>query len=178
MVRWEGAQMSKSNLAGVAVGSLIALWAGACARPQAAPPATDTGKIADTVKSDVAQAAADFNAHDAVKLSSHDAPDVVGMVHGAPNVVGAADALANNRRNFAMDPSQHVTITSENVDVAGSGEMAIYRSTYVLSAVDPKSKKTVSENGNYLAEYKRQSDGSWKIAWSVISDTAPPPPKS
>ncbi|HEY1880696.1 MAG TPA: hypothetical protein VGG68_12255 [Caulobacteraceae bacterium] len=166
--------MSKLNLAGVAIGALITLWVGACAKPQGAPPAADPGKIADTVKADVALAAADFNAHDAVKLSSHDAPNVVGMVHGAPNVVGAADALINNQKNFDADPSQHVTIANETVDVAGSGEMAVYRSTYVLTATDPKSKKTVTENGNYLAEYKLQPDGSWKIAWSIISDSAPP----
>ena len=172
--------MTKLQLTGVAMAALMAASLGACTKPDAgangaAKPAVDTGKIADAVKADEAQLVTDFNAHDATKTASHDATDVVAMAHGQANTVGAAADLAANQKAFAVDSAQHVTTANESVDVANSGDMAVYHSTYVFTATDPKTKKTVTENGNYLAGYKLQSDGSWKIAWSIIADTPATP---
>jgi hypothetical protein len=38
----------------------------------------------------------------------------------------------------------------------------------------------VTETGNRLAGYKQQSDGSWKIVWSIGGDAPPatPAPKT
>jgi ketosteroid isomerase-like protein len=175
--------MTKIQLAGAAMAVLMATSLGACKPPASAKPAVDTSKIGDAVKADVAQLVADFNAHDATKVAGHDAADVVQMAHGQPNTVGAAADLASNQKGFAGDQNPHVTVANPVVDVAVSGDMAVYRSTYVFTVTDPKTKKVVTENGNYVAGYKQQADGSWKIAWSVISDTgpapaAPPPAKS
>lgn len=49
--------------------------------------------------------------------------------------------------------------------------MAVYRSTYTFTVTDLKTKKTTTENGNYLAGWREQSNGSWKLEWSVVSDT-------
>jgi ketosteroid isomerase-like protein len=167
--------MTKLQFAGAAMAALMAASLGACNKAEPAKPAVDTGKIADAVKADVAQLVTDFNAHDAAKAASHDAPDVVAMAHGQPNVGGKAADLASSQKGFAADQTQHVTVANETVDVAASGDMAVYRSTYVFSAADPKTKKPMTENGNYLAGYKLQPDGSWKIAWSIVSDTGPSP---
>jgi ketosteroid isomerase-like protein len=175
--------MTKFQLAGAAMAALMAASLGACNKAEPAKPAVDTGKIADAVKADVAQLVADFNAHDATKVASHDSADVVQMAHGQANTVGAPADLASNRKGFAANSNPHVTVANEAVDVAAAGDMAVYRSTYVFTVTDQKTKKTVTENGNYVAGYKPQSDGSWKIAWAVISDTGPavaaaPAPKS
>jgi len=167
--------MTNTQLAGAALAALMAASVGACNKAEPAKPAADTGKIADAVKADVAQLVADFNAHDAAKAASHSAADVVQMAHGRANIVGAAADLAANQKAFAGSPTQHVTVADEAVDVAASGDMAVYRSTYAFNVTDPKTKKSVTENGNYLAGYKQQADGSWKIAWAVVSDTAPGP---
>ena len=167
--------MTKLQLTGAAVAVLMAASVGACDKMAPAKPAVDAGKIADAVKADEAQLLADVNAHDATKVASHDAADVVQMAHGYPNLVGAAADLAANQKGFAADSTQKVTIANESVDVAASGDMAVYRSTYAFSGADPKTKKPMTENGNYLAGYKLQSDGTWKIAWSVVSDTGSPP---
>jgi ketosteroid isomerase-like protein len=151
---------------------LMAACLAACVR-DAGPKAVDTDSIATLIKADEARLIADFNAHDAARVASHDAPDVVQMAHGGPNLVGPAADLAANQTSFADDPSQHFAIADESVDVAAAGDMAIYRSTYVYHLADPKTKKPTTENGNYVAGYKRQPDGSWKIAWSVVSDTGP-----
>jgi ketosteroid isomerase-like protein len=168
--------MTRHQFAGAAMAVLAAASLGACNKPAASTaPAVDTGKIADAVKADADQGVADFNAHDADKSASHDAADYVFMFHGAPNTVGAATDLANTKKMFAADSTQHLTLANETVDVAASGDMAVFHSTYVFTGADPKTKQPMTDNGNFLAGYKPQPDGSWKMEWSVVSDTGPPP---
>lgn len=135
------------------------------------------------IKADVDQLVRDFNAHDAARVAGHDVADVVQMSHGGPNIVGAATDLASNRQQFMADPSAHIAVADPRVDVAPSGEMAVYRSTYVFTSTGEKTGKPITEPGNYLAGYRLQSDGTWKMAWSVVSDTpaapvAPPAAKN
>ena len=44
--------------------------------------------IAKTIKADVAQVVAGINAHDPVKTTAYDAPDIVSMECGSPSTVG------------------------------------------------------------------------------------------
>lgn len=166
--------MTKIQLAGAATAALMAALLTACSQPR---PAADTGKIADAVKADVAQLVTDVNAHDADKFASHDAPDVVAIFHGAPNAMGPDADKAGFKQAITTDPTFKVTLVNESVDVPASGEMAVYRSTYTQNGTDPKTKKkAVTQKVNYLAGYKKQADGSWKIEWSVISDVPPEQP--
>ncbi|MBA3895991.1 MAG: hypothetical protein H0X36_02385 [Sphingomonadaceae bacterium] len=130
----------------------------------------DTANVAAAVKADAAQLVADFNAHDAVKSASHDAPDYVGMFHGMANVVGPAADLALTKVQVA-DPLAKVTVSGETVDVAASGDMAVWRATYAYNFTDLKAKAPATEHGNWLLGYKAQPDGSWKLTWGVVSDT-------
>ncbi len=166
--------MTRFHLAGAAVATLMAASLGACNQTVTEKPAADTAKVADAVKADVAQLVAAINAHDAAKAASHDASDAVVIFHGLPNAVGPAADQAATQKGFA-DPNFHVTLVDEAVDVPASGEMAVYRSTYDNTFTDSKTKKPTTLRVNYLAGYKRQADGSWKIAWYVVSDTGAPP---
>ena len=165
--------MFTSKLAGVALSVLMTGALAACAKPEAAKPAVDTAAFAEDVKADLHQLVADFNAHDAAKSVSHDAPDYVGMFHGLPNVKGPAEDLALTKQQVA-DPLSKVSVSDEIVDVAASGDMAVYRATYAYDFTDPKTKAPVTEHGNWVLGYKRQADGSLKIAWGVIADTPAP----
>ena len=166
--------MTKTRLAGLALSALLAASLTACAKPEAAKPAVDTAKIADTVKADVKQLVADFNAHDADKAVSHDAPDYVGMFHGLANVKGPAEDLALTKQQVA-DTTAKIEVSDEIVDVAASGDMAVYRATYAYSFTDPKTKKAGTEAGNWVLGYKQQADGGMKLAWGVVSDLPPAP---
>jgi hypothetical protein len=53
--------------------------------------------------------------------------------------------------------------------------MAVVRATTVATFTDPKTKKPVTTTSNSVSGYKLQPDGSWKIEWSVVSDTVPAP---
>jgi len=165
--------MTKTLLAGGVAATLLVVSLGGCQKPEAAKPAVDAGKIADAVKADAQQLVADFNAHDAVKSVAHDAPGFVGMAHGSANVVGPDGDLAATKLQVA-DPATKITVKDETVDVAVAGDMAIYRATYTFTFTDPKTKTPKTEIGNWLIGYKAQSDGTWKIAWDVVSDTPAP----
>jgi ketosteroid isomerase-like protein len=162
--------MFTSKLTGVALSVLLTGALAACAKPAPPKPAVDTAAFAEDVKADLHQLVADFNAHDAAKAVGHDAPDYVGMLHGQPNVKGPAEDLALTRQQVA-DPLSKVTVSDETVDVAASGDMAVYRATYAYDFTDPKTKAPATEHGNWVLGYKREADGSLKVAWGVIADT-------
>lgn len=143
----------------------------ACQQPAA--PAVDTAKIAEAVKGQSAALVAAFNAHDAQKAVSFDAPDYIGMFHGAPNVLGPEADLALTKQQVA-DPAAKVAVSHEDVSVAAAGDRALWRSTYEYTFTDAKTKQPTTEHGNWLIGWRKQEDGSWKAAWGVVSDTPAP----
>jgi ketosteroid isomerase-like protein len=147
---------------------------GAAGSGFAAKSTLDTRKISDAVKADAAQLVLDFNAHDAVRAAGHDAPDVIVMEGGAPNVTGAAADLAGFKKGFASDPTSKIACIDEAVDVAASGDMAIYRAIYDHSWT--RTNTPVTRKVNFLAVYKPHADGSWKIQWYVLSGMEPAQP--
>lgn len=167
--------MTRFQWAGAAGAAALAALLGACSVNTAAKPAVDTAKISDAIKADQAQGAADFNAHDAAKSASHDAADIVAMFHGTPNSNGQAADQAATQQLFGANPNAHFTLADESVDVAASGDIAVYHSTYTFTFTDPKTKKPATEKGNWLAGYKPQADGSWKMEWAIGADTGPAP---
>ena len=148
--------------------AVLGLLTACGARPAAE--AADTGKIADTVKADVAAMVTAFNTHDADKAVSFDAPDYIGMMHGMPNVVGPAADLALTKQQIA-DPAAKLEVSDEDVSVAAAGDRAMFQSIYAYTYTDPATKKPKTEHGNWLAGFRKQADGSYKIKWSVVSDT-------
>jgi ketosteroid isomerase-like protein len=168
--------MTRLQLVTAASAALIAASLGACTQPASSTtPAVDTSKIAAAVKADADQGVADYNAHDADKTVAHSADGAVMMFHGQPNGAGGAAGAAGLKKTFASAPDVHVTLADESVDVAASGDMAVFHSTYVVTLTDPQTKKPTTDKGNYLVGYKAQPDGSWKQAWSVVSNTSPAP---
>jgi ketosteroid isomerase-like protein len=150
--------------------ALLAVTSLAACNKAAAPAAVDKAKIAEAVKADANGLVTAFNARDAEKATSHDAPGMVGMFHGTPNVVGAEEDLKTTKQQFATNSVGNIKLSNETVDVADSGDMAVYRASYAFSGEDPKSKKPVTETGNWVVGYQKQADGAWKIAWNVVSD--------
>ena len=166
--------MNNKMLLGGVLGLAAAVSLAGCNTPTAKP-AVDTAKVADAVKGDADQLVTEVNARDAAKAIAHDAPGTVAMFHGAANIVGVDADLANTKVQMS-DPAMKLAVSNETVDVAASGDMAVYHSTYAYTFTDPKTKKPTTENGNWLIGYKQQPDGSWKIAWNIVSDTPPAAP--
>jgi ketosteroid isomerase-like protein len=135
----------------------------------------ETAAIAETIKSDVAQLVAGLNAHDPVKTTSFDAPNVISMECGSSSTVGIEADREGFKTGFAHDPFWKVSLIDETVDVASSGDLAVYRGTY--NEDNSRAGVLLTHKTNFLAEFNRQSDGSWKIVWYSVSNMEQSHPK-
>jgi ketosteroid isomerase-like protein len=136
----------------------------------------DKAAIAKTIKSDVAQVVAGINAHDAVKTTAFDAPDIVSMECGSPSIFGVEADREGFKTGFAHDPFWKVSLIDETVDVASSGDLAVYRGTY--NEENGSTGMVLTHKTNFIAELKRQSNGSsWRIVWYSVSNMEKSHPK-
>lgn len=76
---------------------------------------------------------------------------------------------------FARDPDWRVSLIDETVDVASSGDLAVYRGAY--NEDNGRAGVLMTHKTNFIAEFKRQRDGSWKIAWYSVSNMEKAHPK-
>ena len=153
--------------------TLLALAAGASSGQSTA--AVDPALIARTIKAEVAQLVAGLNAHDPEKTTAFDAADVISMECGSPPSVGIVADREGFKAGFAHDPLWRVSLIDETVDVAGSGDLAVYRGTYHED--NGHEGALMTHKTIFLAEFKRQKDGSWKIAWYSVSNMEKSHPK-
>ena len=133
-------------------------------------PAADGAKAREEVKSAMAGIVAAFVARDADKAVSWDGPDFVGIFHGTPNVIGQEADRAITKEQVA-DPGMKFSVGDEAIEVAASGDLAVWRATYSYTFTDPKTNQPKTEVGNWVVMWKRGSDGAMKETWSVVSDT-------
>jgi ketosteroid isomerase-like protein len=161
--------MNYKHATSVALFLALATSLTACQKPA---PTVDKDKIAAAVKADWDNVEAGANSGDATKAVSSDAPDIVNMFHGEPNLVGIDADLKNTQAMIGTGAK--ISYSAESVDVADAGDMAIYRATYDMTYSDPKTKKSITDHGNAVAGYKKQADGSWKIAWTIFADEPAP----
>ena len=144
---------------------------------RSAPVNPDVGQVKREVLDRVHGVIAALNAHDVAAtraaVLAADAPDLVVMNHGQAVQRGIAPDLETALQSVA-DPKSSTTLGDESVDVAASGDLAVYHASYRISFTDPASKRVLVENGQWIAVYKRQSDGSMKMAWDIAADTPAP----
>lgn len=141
----------------------------------AAPVPVDTAVIAKTIKMDVAQLVAGINAHDPNKATAFDAPDIISMQCGNPPTIGVEADREGFKQGFAHDPNWRVSLIDDTVDAAGSGDLAVYRGTYNEDGTS--AGVVVTHKTNFIAEFKSQSDGSWRMVWYSVSYMEPSHPK-
>lgn len=154
---------------GTAAAAIAALALVGCQPPAPKAPAVDTSKVADEVKAAIHTQVEAYAARDAAKASSIVAPDILAMFHGAPNVVGKAESEAASKAQMA-DPAVKLEVSDETVDVAASGDLAVYHATYRFTFTNPETKQPASETGNWLAVFRRQPDGTMKLSRDAVLD--------
>ena len=135
----------------------------------------DKAVIAKTIKTDVAEVVAGLNAHDAVKTTAYDAPNIISMECGSPPTVGVEADREGFKTGFAHDPLWKVSLIDETVDVASSGDLAVYRGTY--NEDNGRAGVLMTHKTNFIAEFKRQSDRPWRIVWYSVSNIEESHPK-
>ena len=165
--------MNLSAFSKVSLLMVLAFAAGSVSWTAAAP--VDKAAIAQTIKGDVAQLVAGLNAHDAVKTTAYDAPDIISMECGSPPTVGIEADREGFKTGFAHDPFWKVSLINERIDVANSGDMAVYRGAY--HEENGRAGVLMTHKTNFIAEFKRQSDRSWKMVWYIVANMEPSHPK-
>jgi ketosteroid isomerase-like protein len=128
-------------------------------------------KIAAQIKADVAEIVAGINAKDIQRATKFDAPDLVSMESMRAPSIGAKADHDGLSMTFKYSPSWHLSLVDETVDVAKAGDMAVYRSTYNEDSLHDGVPFT--HTGNYLAGFRRDPDGMWRVHWSVVSWQSP-----
>ncbi len=149
---------------------VVAMTAAACA----CPPSVHAAPAADDIKRDVAEIVAGINAHDVARATQFDAPDIVSMEAGRPPSSGIASEREGLAMAFKYAPSWRLELIEEAVDVARSGEMAIYRSTYDENSTDNGVAKT--HRVNFIAGFVRANSGAWQVKWSAVVAQGPSHP--
>lgn len=142
-----------------------------CAR-QSAP--ADTGAIADQVRKDALGVVAAYNAQDAHRAASYDAPDYVGVYHGSPNTIGPAADEAGMKAQMAAAKVDW-RLGEPKVTVARAGDLALFEAPYTFVVRYPQGGGT-RERGTWIAIFKRQDDGQLKLWRSIASDGPPEKP--
>lgn len=109
---------------------------------------------------------ADFKAH----AAAYYAADAIFMPPNGDAIQGAeaigtwmAGYPAINNTKFAI------------VDMNGSGDMAYVHGTYEMDLTAPGATVAVHDKGKYLEIWKKQTDGSWKVARDIFNSDIPLP---
>lgn len=157
---------------------VMGMLAGCAPKPGASAPvekvaAVDTQAVASEVRAAIKTQIDAYAARDPVKAASIAADDMLGMFHGEPNVVGKDGVLAQATAQMS-DPALKLEVSDETVDVAASGDVAIYHATYHFTFTNPANKQLAVEVGNWVAVFTRQPNGSMKMSKDMVLDMPPP----
>jgi uncharacterized protein (TIGR02246 family) len=149
-----------------------ALVLAACTQqPAPQPTATPDTRAADeaALRAAIKEWAAAAQVKDAARFVSFYAEDAVVMLEDSPDVSGMAgirDAIGG----MMQDPAFALSFEPANLVVARSGDVAYETGPYSLTMTGPD-KKPATESGHYVAVWRRQTDGAWKVAVDApISD--------
>jgi ketosteroid isomerase-like protein len=149
---------------------LAAFLACLSGRASAASPQSQSA-IASMIKADVAQIVTGINSKDIDKATSFDAPDLISMESMREPSVGAKADRDGLSMAFKYAPSWHLTMIDEAVEVGRAGDIAIYRGTYAEDSM--RDGVPYTHKGNYIAGFRRDADGMWRVHWSVIAWQSP-----
>jgi uncharacterized protein (TIGR02246 family) len=167
--------LEETNMKILLIPAAALLFLTACTAPPPPPPPDTRAADEKAIRDQETAAAQAWNAKDLDKILALYADDATLMLPNAPAVAGKTamtpllkGALAD--RNFAL------TIQNISVEASKGGDLGFVRGTYVVNATDLKTKKATMEKGNYVIVYKKQADGSWKIAADTAIPEAPAAP--
>src|SRR5437867_575453 len=104
------------------------------------------------------------------KFVSYFAPDASFRPQGMPTATGSA-AIMDTFMKISAIPGFSVKWTATKADVSAAGDVGYTVGTYEATATGE------TEKGKYVTVWKKQADGTWKVAEDIFNaDTAGPPP--
>jgi len=140
----------------------------------ATPPPPDT-RAADEraireieVEADKAAAAKDLD-----RYVSFYADDAALFFPNAPLVTGK-DAIRKTTDALFATPGFSLSFKTTKVEVSRSGDLAYSYGTNTVTMNDPKGKP-LTDKGKYVAVYRKEPDGKWKVVADIGNSDLPPP---
>ena len=141
----------------------------ACGQPPAPPAAPSFGQedqAAIRATTDAALAIANGSQDWDEYVAVYYAPDATVLPPNAEAVHGRAAISA-----FLAAFPPITTFTAEMVTVEGNGDLAYVHGRYHLDMSTPDGPQ--ADDGKYIEVWKRQADGSWKIAYEIFNSDLP-----
>ena len=120
------------------------------------------GDAETAIRGALAKWTADFNARDAARICDLFAPDLVYDYRGFPERT-YADLCGLLLRSLA-DRTKQFTYALDIKEIIVSGDMAVVRLVWTLKVTLPGATVPVESKEPGLDVFRRQPDGSWKIA--------------
>jgi ketosteroid isomerase-like protein len=143
----------------LAAGAAMLFALAAC--QQAAP--VDTAKEEAAINAQIDVLNAGLKAKDAAKITSVDADDVKGYGGGGPDVNSKAEDLKADQA-MVGDPAYGGEVKAEHTEVAKSGDLAIQTGSWDFAATNPSTKAVEHAKGHWVAGWRKDKDGTWKLA--------------
>jgi ketosteroid isomerase-like protein len=142
--------------------SLAALAAVALLGGAVAPLSAQSGDQAErTIRAALAKWTSDFNARDTARICDLFAPDLVYDYRGFPE--RDYPTLCGLLHRSLADPTRAFSYALDIKEIIVSGDMAVVRLVWTLKVTSAGAKTEESREPG-LDVFRRQSDGSWKIA--------------
>jgi uncharacterized protein (TIGR02246 family) len=150
------------------VAMLAMLVAVGCAQRPAEPPDTRAADEA-AIRASIREWSAAAQAKDVAKFVSFYADDAVVMMAGTPDISGIT-AIRDGIGGMMQDPNFALSFEPDNVVVARSGDIAYETGPFTMTMSGPD-QKPATEKGHYVVVWRKQADGTWKVALDVpVSD--------
>lgn len=146
---------------------LLTVALGACAQPARPGPsftAEDEAAINSVVQSaiDIANSSKDWAAY----TQTYYAEDATVLPPNHPAIQGRAAIV-----EFLSSSPPMSDFKLTKVDLKGEGNLAYLYGTYHMTVALPAG--STADNGKYVEVWKRQADGSWKVAYDVFNSDLP-----
>jgi uncharacterized protein (TIGR02246 family) len=153
---------------------LALVFLAACSKQPAAPPDTRAADEAAIRAATISWSNA-AQAKDVDKAVSLYADDALQFADKGPLVRGKDNIRQGWQQMFAL-PGPGLRFATSGVEVARSGDIAYEYGTYDFATKDKKGNIN-DQKGKYVTVWKKQADGSWKVAVDIDNaDALPAPP--
>ena len=86
---------------------------------------------------------------------------------------GKSDVRAWAQQVFSQVKTQRIAVSDRDVDV--SGDLAVDRGSFVWVVTPSGGGNSIEERGRFVAIWKKQSDGSWRVAHDIWNSSNPGP---
>jgi ketosteroid isomerase-like protein len=104
-----------------------------------------------------------------------DAPDIRAYGGGGPDI-GSKDEDLKIMKAIMADPAYAYQLRPEHTEIAKSGDIAFQTGSWTASATNPGTKSVAHWAGHWVAGWRKDAAGAWKMA--ALSVANPPSPST